>query len=177
MILEVNANEIQTQRNKKTCQHQSKVKYKITNDLRDLITTIFTKWDVDTPWLKSKGALKKEELLNTIENFKSLNLNWDGCGGEPLEEKSAENAKGFLSNLKEDYVQKITSFFPTPNGTLAIIWENKFTKGIASLEIGNDDFSYYFKTENNMNTIPLSGKILTSEIISQIEGHIQKLIK
>jgi hypothetical protein len=84
----------------------------------------------------------KKDVIDKIIAFRSLNENWDGYGAFPLEVKSASSAIQFILLLNDRIVEKISDVYPTPNGTVSLVWENDANERLA-LEIGNNTLSYY----------------------------------
>lgn len=92
---------------------------------------------------------EKAECIEEILSFKSLQESWDGYGALPLQVKSAVNAITFLETyeLKSNFI-KPTDLFPNPSGTISLIWENSYEDRV-SVEIGNQQISYYTKLNNS----------------------------
>lgn len=92
---------------------------------------------------------EKAECIEEILSFKSLQESWDGYGALPLQVKSAANAITFLETyeLKSNFI-KPTDLFPNPTGTISLIWENS-NEDRVSVEIGNQQISYYTKLNNS----------------------------
>ena len=84
----------------------------------------------------------KKDLIKEIISFESLKLNWDGYGAYPLEVESAANAIELINFLAVDVYSQIDQIYPNPNGTISIVWSNKFNEEV-SIEIGNKTMSYY----------------------------------
>lgn len=84
----------------------------------------------------------KFQIIEEILSFKSLQNSWDGFGARPLGIKCAANALKILDNIGDNELDKISDFYPNPNGTISYEWEN-INNEIISLEIGKDTFSYY----------------------------------
>jgi hypothetical protein len=86
----------------------------------------------------------KKDVIDKIIAFRSLNENWDGYGALPLEVKSASSAIQFILLLNDRIIEKINDVYPTPNGTVSLVWENEKNERLA-LEVGNNTLSYYVK--------------------------------
>lgn len=89
----------------------------------------------------------KQQLFEEIAKFKELPNDWDGYGASPLLESNYLNAISLISSIREESARHITDFFPNPNGTLSIVWENSNSERV-SLEIGSGTFSYYYKSNS-----------------------------
>jgi hypothetical protein len=90
----------------------------------------------------SVKKLTKFQIFEEILSFKSLENSWDGYNAKPLGIKCASNAFKLLDSIGESELNKISDFYPNPNGTISFEWENDNDE-IVSLEIGKDTFSYY----------------------------------
>ena len=75
-------------------------------------------------------------------SFKSLNESWDGFDSIPLEVESASNAIELIDLVGEKTFCSIDDYYPNPNGTISLEWENELDEKI-SVEVGNNSFSYY----------------------------------
>lgn len=82
----------------------------------------------------------KEQMLKRLESlYADLQYeNWDGYGAVPIERLAYENAKKIIECLSGSEL-KCWNLFPSPNGTLLLSAKNG---DVASLSIGNNDFSY-----------------------------------
>ncbi len=82
----------------------------------------------------------KERMLKRLESlYADLQYeNWDGYGAVPLERQAYENVKRIIESLSGSEL-KYWNLFPSPNGTLLLSAKNG---DVASLSIGNNDFSY-----------------------------------
>lgn len=106
---------------------------------------VFLEYDYIDLWNNNIIKDNKQECIESILSFKSLQESWDGYGAFPLELKSASNAIRFLDILDlNSKFYRPTDIFPNPNGTVSLIWENDEDERI-SLEIGNYALSYYTK--------------------------------
>lgn len=85
-------------------------------------------------------------LSEELQSFTILPDNWDGYEAIAVLEKCANNATLLISKIPEEYITKIDSFYPNPNGTITFEWENNLNKTL-SLEVGKDTMSYYVETE------------------------------
>jgi hypothetical protein len=103
----------------------------------------------------------RKDVIDKIIAFKSLNENWDGYGAYPLEVKSASSAIQFILFLNDRIIEKINDVYPTPNGTVSLVWENEVNEKVA-LEIGNNTLSYYVKLNSQkpifFNAIEINAK-------------------
>lgn len=138
--------------------HASAVKYdlNISQDYRieslknsELITSGISSY-VDKLRKINIKKFSKFQIIEEILSFKSLENSWDGYNAKPLGIKCASNAIKLLDNINDDELNKISDFYPNPNGTISFEWENKNDE-IISLEIGKDTFSY-FVSFNSMET-------------------------
>jgi hypothetical protein len=120
-------------------------KSRLTEKNIDLSKTTPKVMFTDKYYERLKGGIQKhtkQKLFKEICSFKSLNNNWDGYGAIPLEIESAANAIYLISSLSNYIFESIDKIFPNPHGTISIMWGNSNNETV-SLEIGNNDMSYY----------------------------------
>lgn len=91
-----------------------------------------------------KGHFTKKDVIDKLIAFRSLNENWDGYGALPLQVKSTSNAVQFIYFLNDSIVEKLSDVYPTPNGTVSLVWENEVSERL-TLELGSNTLSYYVK--------------------------------
>jgi hypothetical protein len=89
-----------------------------------------------------------DSIKGAIDSFVNLKKDWDGYNGVPVFDDIATKAKSFISILDDTFIDKISDVFPNPTGTLVIEWENDSEEKL-SLEIGQDNFSYFIRYKNN----------------------------
>lgn len=108
-----------------------------------------------------KVNMTRDEVVDSIIAFRSLNQSWDGYGALPLEVKSASNAVHFINLLNDRTVETLSDVYPTPNGTVSLVWENDANERLG-LEIGNNTLSYYVKLNSQtpafFNNIEINAK-------------------
>lgn len=119
------------------------------------------------------GIQKRQMITEQILSFKSLSNNWDGYGAIPTEIRSASNAITLIQNLSPSIVSKITSVYPTTNGTVALVWENKDDERV-SFEIGDDNYSFYTKL-NNLKPLFFQGLVENEDWRELLEKEVKKL--
>jgi len=113
--------------------------------------------------------------LSKINEYKSLNENWDGYGSIPVTKKSEQNTITFITNLDDVSIENISDIFPNPHGTITLEWENKLCEKI-SLEIGSNSYSYFVKYSNKTPKFVDGTDIFSSitEITSEINSLVSK---
>lgn len=117
-----------------------------TDNFSDYESYIISKDDISV-LIQKKSLISFNQLVNDILSFQCLQNDWDGHGAFPLENKSGVNAISLLEKLGESIYQNITDYYPNPNGTLSLEWEYK--SSFLGLEVGNKEFSYFFRVPNN----------------------------
>lgn len=115
----------------------------------------------------------KNELIEEVLSFKSLKENWDGYGAIPSENKAAANAIDLIYKLKPSVLNKISSVFPTTNGTVAFVWENRDDERV-SFEIGENNYSYYTQL-NNLKPSFFEGVVSDENWVLELETNVLKL--
>lgn len=106
---------------------------KALNEYREILNTSIIKYKQD-----------KKEIVRKILAFKMLNENWDGYGAFPLEAESAANAIELIDKIGEELFKRVSDVYPNPNGTITFEWNN-IDNEILSVEVGNNDISYYME--------------------------------
>ncbi len=108
-------------------------------------------------------------LKDEIDSFLELKNNWDGYGASPVINEVAQATKRLIPLLASHLIDRVTDVFPNPHGTITIEWENR-TKERLSLEIGQNNYSYFVKL-NNTNPKFINGeniltdlKVITSDL-------------
>lgn len=131
----------------------------------ELVKTYIDRSDVDDyvlviPNTVSKLNFNFGDIVSDILSFQALKNDWDGYGAYALENLSGVNSISILENLGLELYGKLDDYYPNPNGTLSFEWRNQ--KSILALEIGNDEFTYFFKEslENKFyrNNLPFEKK-------------------
>ena len=117
-----------------------------------------------------KQRFDKKEIIKKILSFKMLNENWDGYGAYPLEAESAANAIEFIDKIGEELYSKINDVYPNPNGTISFDWYNNSDE-IFSLEIGNEEVSYYLELTEE-ETIYKNNRPINDKEIEDIKKFI-----
>ncbi len=118
--------------------------------------------------------ISKKDIIRDIISFESLKLNWDGYGAYPLEVESAANAIELINLLHIDAYSQIDQMYPNPNGTISLVWNNKFDEEI-SIEIGNKTMSYYIQMcsqetiyKNNIKIDEFEAAKISEHIITMV---------
>lgn len=131
----------------------------------ELVKTYIDRSDVNDyvlviPNTVSKPNFNFGDIVSDILSFQALKNDWDGYGAYALENLSGVNSISILENLGLELYGKLDDYYPNPNGTLSFEWRNQ--KSILALEIGNDEFTYFFKEslENKFyhNNLPFEKK-------------------
>jgi hypothetical protein len=117
--------------------------------------------------------LKKEDVLNNIEEFLILEKNWDGYGAIPVRLDSAKNAKELIKSLSEELFKHFYDGYPNTHGTISFEWKNKKDEEFF-IEIGDSKISY-FLTSNGQATIKKDLIEFNPENLETIESLIKKL--
>ena len=84
----------------------------------------------------------KHDIIRDILSFKALNNNWDGYGSIPMEIDVASNTISLIDLVGENLFCTIEDYYPNPNGTISLIWENEANEKV-SVEVGNNTMSYF----------------------------------
>lgn len=87
-----------------------------------------------------------QQAKQKVESFSHLQKNWDGYGGIATKEKIIDKSLDFIQLLENNQNSFFSDIFPNPNGTISFEWENKNEK--LSLEIGEDNYSFFYKEKN-----------------------------
>ncbi len=129
--------------------------------------------DFLNPYTNKQTIYTLNEINTNILSFACLQKNWDGFGAFPLENKSCVNALSIVSMLNKDIINQISDLFPNPHGTLTIEWET--INGLLSLEIGNEEISYY-KEKLGAETEYFSSLEITDYSIDILQNNIMSII-
>jgi hypothetical protein len=105
---------------------------------------------------------KYEYLKEEIDNFATLENNWDGYGATPVVNNIVQSAKQLIPLLASYFIDHVTDVFPNPHGTITIEWENR-KKEKLSLEIGENNYSYFVKY-NNTNPKFINGENILTDL-------------
>ena len=118
-------------------------------------------------------TLSKEDILNSIEEFKNLENNWDGYGAIPLSLESAKNAKEFISSLSDEIFENFYDGYPNTHGTISFEWKNNDGHEFL-IEIGNKMMSYYLILKGHK---PIKEDLVefSPKKIKTIKSYIKKL--
>ncbi|MEO6252108.1 MAG: hypothetical protein ABIO79_02340 [Ferruginibacter sp.] len=112
--------------------------------------------------------------LSRVNEFISLNANWDGYNSVPVATQSGQNAINFVTCLNDVLLEKVSDIFPNPHGTITFEWVNSSEEKI-SLEIGSNSYSY-FVTHSNKTPKLIDGKDIFSNI-GEITNEISSLVR
>lgn len=85
-----------------------------------------------------RWALKRAQLLNSLDELARLEEGWDGCGAYPISASAIESTATFLRNLPEGLA--LPDISPNPNGTISLHWAAR--KHVIELEIGRTQFAW-----------------------------------
>jgi hypothetical protein len=111
-------------------------------------------------------------LKDQIFELSTLEKNWDGYDGEPLLEEIKEISLMLITMFDGDDLEKISDLFLNPNGTITFEWVN--IKGYKlSLEIGENNYSYFIDYNNNTPKLINGHDILVD--IKKIKSEIEQL--
>ncbi len=125
--------------------------------------------------IASKPKDNFTEIVKDIISFQDLKKDWDGYGAYPLNNKSGVNSINILQKLGSDCFNIIDDYYPNPSGTLSIMWD--FTNSILELEVGNQEFSYYFKVYDTNETKYFYAKEFNESNINELKSNLHKVIK
>ena len=134
------------------------------------ITNEISKYSTKLNKLK---CVDKFQLFEDILSFKTLENNWDGFSAKPAGIKCASNSIKIIDKLDRSLLEKISSYYPNPNGTITFEWEN-YSDEIVSLEIGKETFTY-FVSFNSFETKYFNNQQLTFENISLLSKYISAI--
>ncbi len=128
---------------------------------------------VDYSTATHSDILNKENILNSIEEFKNLEINWDGYGAVSLSLESSKNAKDFISSLSDELFENFYDGYPNTHGTISFEWKNNDGDEFF-IEIGNKMMSYYLTLKGHK---PIKKDLVefSSEKIKTIKSYIRKL--
>lgn len=105
--------------------------------------------------------ISKQTIIKDILSYKTLVNSWDGYGALPLETLSAINTINLIDLIGEKTFGKITNYYPNPNGTISLEWENNSNE-ILSIEVGNNSLSYFVELSSQKvsfhNNISINAK-------------------
>lgn len=85
-----------------------------------------------------------KKLIDELHFLANLPNDWAGIGSLPVFTKIIEKTIVFLSQMNEAIIDSISDYYPNPNGTLTMEWENLQSEKLV-LEIGLANFSYFIK--------------------------------
>jgi hypothetical protein len=110
--------------------------------------------------------------LHSIDEFASLEENWDGYGASPISSQVRGHAQRFIKMIEASSSGlPVPEVSPMPSGTISFEWETQNTE--AYLEIGNTRYSGFIKT-NRQQTVFLQG--LAEDLDQQTVSLIQRAI-
>jgi hypothetical protein len=112
--------------------------------------------------------------LSKVNEYISLNENWDGYNSAPVTPQSGQNAVNFVICLNDVILEKVSDIFPNPHGTITFEWVNNLQEKI-SLEIGSNSYSYFVTHLNNPPKL-IDGKDIFSNI-GEITNEINSLVR
>jgi len=115
-----------------------------------------------------------QSTFSKVDEYLSLNENWDGYNSIPLALKAGENAKKIVSCFNDILLENISDIFPNPHGTITFEWENNMKEKM-SLEIGSNSYSY-FVTNSNKKPKLVDGKDIFSDI-GEITSEINNVLR
>ncbi|MBU9520265.1 hypothetical protein QZM19_14705 [Burkholderia multivorans] len=76
-----------------------------------------------------------------LDEYETLQANWDGYDADPISEDACNAAKSFLVSLPSSF--ESPDLCPNPSGTISMEWESP--NGQAQLELGRSKFSFYLR--------------------------------
>ncbi len=117
--------------------------------------------------------MKKEDILNSIEEFKNLENNWDGHGAIPLSLGSAKNAKELNESLSNELFENFYDDYPNTHDMVSFEWKSN-NRDDFFVEIGNKMMSYYLTSKEHI-TIKKDFIEFSTENIKIIKTYIQSL--
>lgn len=114
----------------------------------------------------------KSKILKRLDRlYSELNTQgWDGYGAYPMETASYNNMKSLLLQLRGSQLRP-WNIFPSPNGTFLLSGKGK---KIASISVGNNDFSYaaIFKS-SKMTGMESFNPIRAAKVIENILSFLE----
>lgn len=119
------------------------------------------------------------ETLAIIEQFSTLEEDWDGYEALPPHPQIIEQTKTFISSIDTYTLEQITDLFPNPNGTIYIEFE-KNDQTRLYLEIGLSSYSFYVRKES-CDTLyfdskePLADSIKLIQHVQELQDHVKSL--
>lgn len=120
-------------------------------------------------------TLRFKGRLNQISSLKE---NWDGFGASVISEKITNQTMGFLSAIPSHLISKIDedSIYPTPYGT--ILMELDINDSELSIEIGEDEISYYLEVDNTIigeNVLELDENFITLDMLNEFNHLLERV--
>lgn len=112
-------------------------------------------------------------IIDYVKELLSMEENWDGYGGIPLEKKAYDNFLKLYETIDNQCILLIHDYYPNPYGTLSIDWFSDI--GELSLEIGNEEMCYYYKLYKQVHYC--NEKKVSKEEIKFLEKIIFKIMK
>lgn len=89
------------------------------------------------------------EGLETLDRLGALPANWDGYGALTISDKTMSNSKCALQQLLRG--APAAEIAPNPNGTVSFNWSTE--RGLAHLEVGETQFSFFCKPRGSVTTL------------------------
>jgi hypothetical protein len=88
-------------------------------------------------------------LQKCLKQIKNLEDNWDGYGAIRPSLIAYNRVEIFLKNCPNSFIEPLgqDNIYPNPNGTISIEWENSLG-GVASLEIGDENATFFAKSKD-----------------------------
>ena len=134
---------------------------------------IFDAYQQDISYWKNSlnhNIQQKEQIFDSIDSFLSLNNNWDGYEAIPLGVESAKQARKFINLIPNKLFTHFYDGYPNTHGTISFEWRRD--KDEFFIEIGFEQFTYYFLKNENLthsgSNIPIN-KAAFENVIHYIE--------
>lgn len=90
----------------------------------------------------------RTEARELLDQFKTLEENWDGYGALKISEEAYNTASMFIKNLPPTITSPEIS--PNPNGTITLEWETNTSS--AQLEVGRTTYSFFLRPTQGKKT-------------------------
>ncbi|HTV46162.1 MAG TPA: hypothetical protein VMF05_12680 [Stellaceae bacterium] len=125
-------------------------------------------------WVPTATRLEEAKSIRfSIDQFATLNANWDGYGASPIAEPARENARHFVDMIEATpFGLPAPDVSPTPAGTISFEWEAPHAE--AYLEIGNTRYSGFIKFDQEQQPFLLQGHAdsMDQQIVTLIQTAI-----
>ena len=93
--------------------------------------------------MEDEKVTMASETFERLDHLCQLQDDWDGYGGKKVSNYVLDNLRNVLL-VSDDEDWKYWMISPAPNGSLSL----QSKRHTASINVGDQEFSYYFSTDN-----------------------------